>query len=166
MSTATDVMDQMQAKVEAVLRQHNATADHREIKVVWGGGLWAFESRHKKHEGSDVETREGRLTFDGEDLEVHLGIGRPDRPGWLTIRKYFGEFRPLSKDPEEAVAAPRDACFPMVRVDLFHGAADADERITALAVSTTTFVEVLTARTLVALLEDLIASSEDVEERL
>jgi hypothetical protein len=33
MTIATDVLDQMPAKVEAVIRQHNAQADHREIKV-------------------------------------------------------------------------------------------------------------------------------------
>jgi hypothetical protein len=163
---ATDVLDQMQAKVEAVLRQHNATTDPRKMHLLWGEGLWAFESRHKKHEGSDVETREARLTFDGEDFEVHLCMDSPDRPGWLTVRKYLGEFRPLPREPEAAVGVLQGACFPMVKVDLFPGTYDDDGRLTALAVSTTAFVEGLAARTLAALLEGLIASAEDVEDRL
>jgi hypothetical protein len=131
-----------------------------------GGGQWEVELRQKQHDGAEAEIREALLTFAGEDLEVHLGIGRPERPGWLTITKYLGEFRPISTDPEAAVATLRDGCFPMVRVDLVAGGGDTEGRLVALGVSTTAFVEGLTPRALVTLLEDLLASYEDVFERL
>jgi hypothetical protein len=166
MTSTTDVLDLMQEKLEAVLRQHNATADHRKMRLIWGEGQWEVELREKQHDGTETEIREALLTFAGEDLEVHLGIGRPDRPGWLTISKYLEEFKPLSLDPEEAACVMRDACFPMVKVDLLPGASDTEGRLVAVGVSTSVFVEGLTARTLVTLLEDLLASALDVEERL
>jgi hypothetical protein len=166
MNTATDVLDLMQEKLEAVLRQHNATADTRKMRLIWGEGQWEVELRQKQHDGTETEIREALLTFAVQDLEVHLGIGRPDRPGWLTITKYLEEFRPLSQDPEEAVRILRDACFPMVRVDLLPGAGDTEGRLVAVAVSTCVFVEGLTARALVTIVEDLLASWEDVFERL
>jgi hypothetical protein len=54
----------------------------------------------------------------------------------------------------------------MVKVDLLPGASDTKGRLVAVAVSTSIFVEGLTARALVILLEDLLASAMDVEERL
>jgi hypothetical protein len=166
MNTATDVLDLIQEKLEAVVRQHNATADTRKMRLIWGEGQWEVELRQKHHDGTETEIREALLTFGGEDLEVHLGIGRPDRPGWLTITKYLEEFRPLAQDPEEAVGVMRDACFPMVRVDLVGGAGDTEGRLVAVCVSTTASIEGLTPRVLVTLLEDLLANYEDVFERL
>jgi hypothetical protein len=166
MTSTTDVLDLMQEKLEAVLRQHSATADPRKMRLIWGEGQWEVELRQKHHEGTETEIREALLTFTGEDLEVHLGIGRADRPGWLTITKYLEEFRPLAQEPEKAVGVLRDACFPMVKVDLLPGAGDTEGRLVAVAVSTCVFVEGLTARTLVTIMEDLLASAVDVFERL
>jgi CBS-domain-containing membrane protein len=37
MTSTTDVLDLMQDKLEAILRQHNATADTRKMRLIWGG---------------------------------------------------------------------------------------------------------------------------------
>jgi hypothetical protein len=54
----------------------------------------------------------------------------------------------------------------MVRVDLVAGGGDTEGRLVAVGLSTMAFVEGLTARVLVTLLEDLLASALDVFERL
>jgi hypothetical protein len=54
----------------------------------------------------------------------------------------------------------------MVRVDLVAGGGDTEGRIVAVGMSVCIFVEGLTPRALVTLLQDLIASGEDVEDRL
>jgi hypothetical protein len=84
----------------------------------------------------------------------------------MTIYKYLEEFKQLPREQEEAVGVLRDACFPMVKVDLLPGAGDTEGRLVAVAVSICVFVEGLTARVLVTIVEDLLASYEDVFERL
>jgi hypothetical protein len=54
----------------------------------------------------------------------------------------------------------------MVKLDLFHGEDEHKRPFMADAVVARAFVEGLTPRALVALLEDLIASGDDVEDRL
>jgi hypothetical protein len=131
-----------------------------------GEGPWEVELRPKHHDGTDTEIREALLSFVGEDLEVHLSMGRTDRPGWLTICKHLEELKPLPQDPEEAVRVLLDACFPTVKVDLLPCSGDTEGRLVTVAGSACVFVEGMTARALVTLLEDLLASAEDIFEGL
>jgi hypothetical protein len=159
-------LDQMQATVEAVIREHNATADTWKIYVVWGYRDKETEAREKNYEGTDDEVRQGLLNLDGDDFDVFLCVGRPGRPGWLTIRKSMEIVLPLPRTPEALVGVLRDECAPAVKVDLLAVAGKDEGLVVAGSVSTAVFVEGLTARVLLTLLEDLRESAVFVLERL
>jgi hypothetical protein len=136
MTTTTDVLDLMQAKLETILRQHNASAGPSKMRLVWGEAPWEVELRQKHHDGTETEIREALLTFDGEDLEVRLSIGRPDRPGWLTICKYLREFRPRACAAGRGCRRASGCMLPDGEGDLVAGGGDTEGRIVAVGVST------------------------------
>jgi hypothetical protein len=80
-------LDELQSQVDAVIREHNATADPRKMHIIWGHRDKEAERLWKRYEGTEHEDRDALLNFDDEDFEIILCLGRPDRPGWLTITK-------------------------------------------------------------------------------
>jgi hypothetical protein len=159
-------LDQMQATVEAVIREHNATADSWGIYIVWGYRDKETEAREKIYAGTDDEVRQGLLNLEGDDFEVFLVVGRPGRPGWLTICKSIETVLPLPSTPEALVGVLRDECAPTVKVDILPGGEENEGLLVAGSVSTAVFFEGLTARVLLTLLEDLRTSAVLVLERL
>jgi hypothetical protein len=158
MTNPPGALDQMQARVEAIIREHNAMTGSRKIHIAWG-------YREKEHLGTQCEIREALLSFDGDEFEALLSMGRPDRPGLLSIHNNL-EVMPLPTKPEAIVGVLRDACAPMMKVDLLPGEDENKGRVMAVAISACVFVEGLTARALVTLLEDLSMSARLVSECL
>jgi hypothetical protein len=165
MTNPPGALDQMQASVDAVIREHNAITGNRKIHVAWGYREKETELREKEHQGTPGEIREALLSFDGDEFEALLSLGRPDRPGLLSIHNNL-EVLPLPTRPEAIVGVLRDACAPMMKVDLLPGEGEDEGRLLAVAISTCVFVEGLTARALVTLLEDLSMSARLVSECL
>jgi hypothetical protein len=166
MTNPSQALDDLQAKVEAAVREYNATADPRKMHVAWGYRDKETVRGLRKYKGTRDEGREALLTFDGDDSEIYLCQGRDDRPGWLTICKYMTDVLPLPDDPQAIVDVLRGECAPTVTVDVLAGDDEDEEFVIAGAVSATVFAEGLTPRTLMTLLEDLSTSAALVLQRL
>jgi hypothetical protein len=160
------LLDQLQAKVEAAVCEHNATGDPRKMHVVWGHRDKETEGRRKQYEGTDDEVRQALLNFDGADFEVYLFVGRDGRPGWMSVCNYLEDVLPLPHDPEGVVDVLRGSVPPAVRVDLFPGTGEDEGLVLAGSVSAEVFVDGLTALVLRTLLEDLSTSADLVHRRL